>query len=93
MMKNIFILSVLLLNCVVFNIESKTTGYFNHNSNTSDSQYNTSFISENETQLDTTLTEFTNDSISTKQTRKKVGLVLGGGGLRGAGHVGVLKVL
>ena len=34
-----------------------------------------------------------NTSLQAQQSRKKVGLVLGGGGAKGAAEVGVLKVL
>ena len=36
---------------------------------------------------------FANTSLQAQQSRKKVGLVLGGGGAKGAAEVGVLKVL
>jgi Patatin-like phospholipase len=42
---------------------------------------------------DSTTTQATNSVSTQKQQRPKIGLALGGGGARGAAHVGVLKVL
>ena len=39
------------------------------------------------------LSESCNDTVAKEQDRPRIGLVLGGGGARGAAHVGVLKVL